>query len=66
MRGDGREQPLLLMRSPEAISVSEVRDAIFKKREAMFLGREVTAMYECFSDKKDPRSVSLMDLVSER
>jgi len=66
MRGEGREQPLLLMRSPEAISVSEVRDAIFKKREAMFLGREVTAMYECFSDKRDPKSVSLMDLISER
>jgi YihY family inner membrane protein len=63
MRGDGRDMPLLLMRAPESISVAEVRDAVFKKREAMFLGAELSAMYECFCDRRDPKTVSVLDIV---
>jgi membrane protein len=65
MRGDGRDMPLLLMRAPEAISIADIRDAVFKKREAMFLGREVSSMYECFCGKRDPKTVSLHDVVVE-
>ncbi len=64
MRGDGREMPLLLMRSPEAISVADIQEAVFKKRTGMFLGQELRQMYECFSGGCDPANVSLAQLVS--
>jgi membrane protein len=63
MRGEGRDMPLLLMRAPESITMSEVRDAVFKKRDAMFLGAELNAMYECFCDKRDPKTVTVLDIV---
>lgn len=63
MRGDGRDMPLLLMRAPNAVTVAEVHEAVFRKRESMFLGGEVAKMYECFCEGGDPRKVSLMDIV---
>ncbi len=65
MRGDGRDMPLLLMRSPESITVAEVQYAVFKKRSSMILGLEMSRMYQCFSQEKDPRRVSLTDLIQE-
>jgi membrane protein len=65
MRGDGRDMPLLLMRSPETISVAEVRDAVFKKRHSMFLGTEMRRMYDCFSEQRSPASVTLAELVRD-
>lgn len=64
MRGDGRDMPLLLMRAPNTVTVAEVHEAVFKKRDAMFLGPEVAKMYECFCECGDPRSLTLMDIVS--
>ncbi len=65
MRGGGRDMPLLLMRSPEMITVAEIREAVFKKRTSMFLGTEVRRLYECFSVNGDPKKVSLADLAKE-
>ena len=65
MRGDGRDMPLLLMKSPTAISVEDVREALFKKRESIFFGGEISKMYKCFSPGSDSARVSLMDLISE-
>lgn len=65
MRGGGRNMPLLLMRSPEMITVAEIREAVFKKRSSMFLGTEVRRLYECFSVNGDPKKVSLADLAKE-
>ncbi len=65
MRGEGRDMPLLLMRSPESITVADVRDAIFKRRGAMYLGREVGRMYECFAGRGDPKATTLNDLIKE-
>lgn len=63
MRGRGRDMPLLLMRSPESVTVAEIREAVFKKRSSMFLGAEMRRLYECFSVDGDPKKVSLADLV---
>jgi hypothetical protein len=65
MRGGGRDMPLLLMRSPETVTVAEIREAVFKKRASMFLGTEVRRLYECFSVNGDPKEVSLADLAKE-
>ncbi len=65
MRGDSRDMPLLLMKSPESISVAEIREAVFKKREAMFLGTEISRMYDCFRGRSQAVAISLKDLLSE-
>lgn len=65
MRGDSRDMPLLLMKAPKAITVEEIREAMFKKREAMFLGREISRMYDCFRGVVHPGAVSLDKLLSE-
>jgi DNA-binding IscR family transcriptional regulator len=65
MRGDSRDMPLLLMKSPESISMAEVREAVFKKREAMFLVREISRMYDCFKGGSHQGAISLQDLLVE-
>lgn len=64
MRGSGRDMPLLLMKTPESISVAEIQAAVFKKGSSMFLADELRRLYECFSVTGDPQSVSLSHLVS--
>jgi membrane protein len=65
MRGEGRGMPLLLMKAPDSVTIAEVQEAIFKKRSGMFLGAELRRMYECFSGVKEPRQVTLSDIVSQ-
>lgn len=63
MRGEGRFMPLLLMRSPDTITVAEVREAVFKKRSSMLMGSEMRRMYRCFEGQTDPNVVTLNDLL---
>jgi len=65
MRGEGRDMPLLLMRSPDMISVAAVQEAVFKKRQSMILGVEMRRMYDCFTNEKSPAAVSLAELVRD-
>lgn len=62
MRGDGRDMPLLLMRSPDSITIAEIQQAVFKRRSSMILGVEMSRLYECYSSVKDPEKVSIADL----
>jgi membrane protein len=63
MRGEGRDMPLLLMKSPDTITVADVREAIFKKRSGMFLGPELERMYAGFSGSQDAKALTLVDLI---
>lgn len=65
MRGEGRDMPILLMRTPDSVSVADIRDAVFKKRSSMFMGIEMGKVYQCLGPKGDPRSVTLAALVSD-
>jgi len=62
MRGDGRDMPLVLMRSPETITMANVRDAIFKKRQCLVFGAEMMKVFGCFSKGQDPSKMSLADV----
>jgi len=65
MRGEGRDMPLLLMRSPEMISVDEIHDAVFKKRSSMILGEEMRRMYDCYAHSAEPSKVTLAGIVGQ-
>lgn len=66
MRGDGRDMPILLMRSPESVSMADIREAVFRKREAMFLGEEISRMYGAFRQGQRAKDVSLEDLIEQK
>jgi membrane protein len=66
MRGDGRDMPLLLMRSPDSISLGEIQFAVFKKRSSMILGAELSKMYACYAEGRDPRSVTMSEICGEK
>jgi membrane protein len=66
MRGEGRYMPLLLMRAPDTVTMSDIREAVFKKRGSMFMGLEMRTMYSCFSPGGDPKNVTLAALVKEK
>jgi membrane protein len=66
MRGEGRDMPILLMKSPDSVSVADIREAVFKKRSGMFMGVEMSKMYECFGPSGDPSSVTLSQLISKK
>lgn len=66
MRGEGRYMPLLLMRAPDTVTMSDIREAVFKKRGSMFMGPEMRTMYSCFSPGGDPKNVTLAALVKEK
>jgi membrane protein len=63
MRGEGRDMPLLLMRTPDSITVADIRDAIFKKRAAMLLGAEMERMYRSFGAAGEPKKITLSEIV---
>lgn len=64
-RGDGKDMPLLLMRSPERVSMAEVREALFKSRSCMFFGEEMTRVFHCFARGEDASKVTLADIAKE-
>lgn len=66
MRGEGRDMPLLLMRTPESITVADIKDAIFKKRSAMLLGAEMERMYRSFGTAGEPKKITLAEIVGEK
>lgn len=66
MRGEGRDMPLLLMRTPETITVADIKDAIFKKRTAMLLGAEMERMYRSFGMAGEPKKITLSEIVGEK
>lgn len=66
MRGDARDMPILLMRAPKAIRISDIREALFKKRDAMFFGEEISKLYDCFKGVTSPEHTSLHDVISEQ
>lgn len=64
-RGDGKDMPLLLMRTPEKITMSEVREALFKARSCMFFGEEMTRVFQTFQRGQDAAKVTLADIAKE-
>ncbi len=66
MRGEGRDMPLLLMRTPESITVADIKDAIFKKRSAMLLGAEMERMYRSFGVAGEPKKITLSEIVGDK
>lgn len=64
LRGDSREMPLTLLRSPERISLHEVKEALFKGRDAVNFPEEMARVFNSFTGGRDQRAVSLAEIVA--
>ena len=65
MRGEGRDMPLLLMRAPDTITMADIKEAVFKKRSGLLLGEELERMYQSFSDSREPKQTTLVDIIGD-
>jgi len=61
-RGDSRDSPLVLVRSPETISLDAVREALFSSRQALHFPGEMARMFRAF-DGSGNSAVTLADLI---
>ncbi len=64
-RGTSREVPLTLMRSPEKISMREVRDALFTNKVVMHFPAEMSSLFLHFKDQRTLGEVTLADIIGE-
>lgn len=65
-RGDSRDSPLILLKSPETIALSEIREALFSSRKSINYPREMGRMFQAFELSESARSVTLRDLVQTK
>lgn len=65
-RGDSREMPLTLMKSPLKITLAEIRDALFAGRESMHFPEQVAATFRHFTSQAKAERVTLADIVKEK
>jgi membrane protein len=65
MRGDGKDMPLLLMRTPRTITLADLERAIFNGRHTMLLGDEMAKLFSSFGCRRRSSEVTLADIAAE-
>jgi hypothetical protein len=45
--------------------MEDIKEAVFKKRTGMLLGEELERMYQSFSGSREPRKITLIDIVGD-
>jgi len=64
LRGGSRDMPVTLIRSPEAITLAELREALFSSRVSVLYPAEMTRLFGAFADTtREPAKVTLADIV---
>jgi membrane protein len=61
-QGDSRDMPLALKRSPDKITVQDIKEAIYQSREAVFFSKEIRRAYERFEEERAD-SISLGEII---
>ncbi|MBN8549173.1 MAG: YihY family inner membrane protein [Deltaproteobacteria bacterium] len=64
-RGDSRDMPLTLMRSPEKLTLAEVREALFSSRASIHYPAQMAKLFECFKQPDLPQTTTLADICKE-
>jgi membrane protein len=62
-RGDSREMPLVLLRSPECMSLEEVRQALFGHGPGLHFPRAMARLFQVVSEGRDPSKVMLSEIM---
>ena len=64
-RGDSRDMPLTLMRSPERLTIAEIREALFGGRASVHFPAEVSRVFQSFVSPGQAESVTLAQICKE-
>jgi membrane protein len=65
MRGDGKDMPLLLMRTPRTITLADLEKALFNGRHTMLLGDEMAKLFSSFGARGRAADVTLADIAAQ-
>jgi membrane protein len=65
VRGDNREMPLTLLRSPDKITLTQIKTALYKSDKSMHFTKEMRKVFECFRSEKDSKDATLADILAE-
>ncbi|MCO6431741.1 MAG: YihY family inner membrane protein [Deltaproteobacteria bacterium] len=66
IRGDSRDMPLTLLRSPEKITVNDIREALFKHSDAsMHFPEEMTRVFQSVRAATDSGKLTLAEIIQE-
>lgn len=64
-RGDSRDMPLTLMRSPDKLTLAEIREALFSSRASVHFPTEMARLFECFKVPERSQAVTLADICKD-
>ena len=64
-RGDSRERPLTLLKSPETVTLAEIHMALFRGRSELRFPAELEATFCAFGPGKDAAQVTLAQVVAK-
>jgi membrane protein len=64
-RGRTREMPLTLLKSPETITLLEIRDALFQKRIVMRYPEEMSRLFQYFKDQSQLGGITLAQITAD-
>lgn len=62
-RGGSRNMPITLLKSPDKVGLEEIREALFKTKEAVFYPKEISRLFGRFVDGQDAKSATLADIL---
>jgi len=62
-RGETRAMPLTLLKSPERVTLKEIRDALFTPHAVMHFPHEVSKLFGYFKDESQLAVVTLKDII---
>lgn len=64
-RGDSRDMPLTLMRSPDKLTLAEIREALFKSRSSVHFPTEMSRLFDSFRVPEHSQTVTLADICKD-
>ncbi|MBX7136648.1 MAG: YihY family inner membrane protein [Oligoflexia bacterium] len=65
-RGESRDQPITLQRSPEKVTLEEIREAVFRGRSAIHFPAQMATLFRAFAAESKSPVTTLADIVSEQ
>jgi len=63
-RGESRDMPLTLLRSPDKIKISEIREALFGGHKAIHFTKELERLFAGLNQNGDWNKITLADIVA--
>lgn len=64
-RGDSRDMPVTLLKSPDRLSIADVREALFGGRSSVHYPAEMSKLFQSFVSPANAQTITLSDICKE-